>query len=366
LSRNASLDLLRAGAIAMVVAYHVNQMSPGAVAWTLGVTRFGALGVDLFFVLSGWLVGGLYWAELARRGTVNGFRFVLSRAARTMPPYFAVLPVAWLGARVARGEPFDFGYLVFAQNYYDQIPFYFVSWSLCVEEHFYLALPLLLLLVRRSRATLHSTFLVGSLAPSVTRALIESGAAQVDFGFLTTATHLRCEGLLLGVWLSYVAVHEQGLYRRLVRASRWAALPLMLLIGLVALGGSELEYVVGGLVVAVAFSALLLAIVDMRPWPSARVIRAVYWASISSYSCYLVHSMAIHAARTLASRAGAAERPAYFVVAIAAIAIATAGLHVAIERPVLRWRSRRFPSSYLFVGPVPALQFDVGTTSGSA
>ncbi len=363
--RNANLDLLRAGAILMVVVYHVDQMSPGAVGWTLHVTEFGALGVDLFFVLSGWLIGGLYWSELARGAGVDGVRFVLSRAARTMPPYFVVLPVAWLGAAASRGEPFDLGYLFFAQNYYDQVRFFFVSWSLCVEEHFYLALPLLLFLVRRSRAAFHATFLAGILAPSVTRSLIESSAAASEFGFLTTATHLRCEGLLLGVWLSYVARHEQPLYARLARPSRWLVLPLAALVVALANAPFDLQYALGGLVVALLFAALLLAIVDLRVPGPEWVRRAIYWVSISSYSCYLTHSMVIHASRELAAPLGAVERPAYFVIAIAAIALAAASLHVVIERPVLRWRSRRFPPSHLGGGAVAAVRRDADVTSGA-
>lgn len=344
MTRNANLDALRAAAILMVVAHHVNQMSPGAVGWIVRLTNHGALGVDLFFVLSGWLVGGLYWRELGRNRDVDGLRFVLSRAARTVPPYLAVLPVAWLGTAIVRGEPFDLGYLVFAQNYYEQLPFFFVSWSLCVEEHFYLALPVLLFVIRRSRAAVHATLLAGVCLPTLMRFQAQFQDAATNFGFLTTATHLRCEGLLLGVWLSFVAWREPRLYSSLVVLARWLAVPLVALALALSSAPFEIYYRFGSLAVAVAFAALLLAVVDLRWSAPVAVERSIYWVSISSYSCYLTHSMVLHVCGWIAASWAGHERLGYFIFAPLGIVLAAGVLHGLVERPVLKWRSRRFPS----------------------
>src|SRR2546423_9190312 len=86
--RQPGLDLLRAFAIIVVVIYHAALFGfklPGR------VDRFGWIGVDLFFVLSGYLIGGQLLAPLARDQPTNLGRFFARRALRIMPAYFAVL-----------------------------------------------------------------------------------------------------------------------------------------------------------------------------------------------------------------------------------------------------------------------------------
>ena len=90
-NRNARLDELRAAAIVMVLVYHVGQRWPISRPHLESVTKFGEYGVDLFFVLSGWLIGKLYWGEFLRTGTVRIDRFIIARLSRTIIPYLAAL-----------------------------------------------------------------------------------------------------------------------------------------------------------------------------------------------------------------------------------------------------------------------------------
>ena len=119
-SRNLNLDILRAFAITMVVLAHLAAMSPVRRQFALTLAWVGQFGVDLFFVLSGWLIGGLFWREWLGHGTVRWGRFFLRRALRTVPPYLVVLPLAWLAVRCfAPNHPrFNWGYLLFLQNYF--------------------------------------------------------------------------------------------------------------------------------------------------------------------------------------------------------------------------------------------------------
>ena len=149
--RVANLDLLRAAAIVPVVL--ANAGTEGVLTGTAGrLADSGWVGVDLFFVLSGWLVGGLYWRERARYGGIQLGRFWARRWLRTIPPYLVALLVVY-SARAAltdNADPFDWRYVAFLQNY-TGLPYWGVSWSLCVEEHFYLGLPLVLGLATRVR-----------------------------------------------------------------------------------------------------------------------------------------------------------------------------------------------------------------------
>src|SRR5437867_3597405 len=90
-TRDANLDLLRAAAISMVVTYHVIQMSPVPQPRLMRLAVFGQYGVDLFFVLSGWLIGRLYWKEHARFGDVELVRFWSRRWLRTIRRYLPAL-----------------------------------------------------------------------------------------------------------------------------------------------------------------------------------------------------------------------------------------------------------------------------------
>jgi len=109
----------------------------------------GQLGVELFFVLSGFLIGGILATE-AERGDLDVRQFWMRRWLRTLPNYYLFLVLNLVLERVATGAwPSAWAYAIFAQNLaWPNPPFYPESWSLAVEEIFYLVAPLLILLAR--------------------------------------------------------------------------------------------------------------------------------------------------------------------------------------------------------------------------
>src|SRR4029450_3826957 len=154
--RQPGLDLLRALAIIVVVVYHAALFGfklPGR------VDRFGWIGVDLFFVLSGYLIGGQLLAPLAREQSIKLGRFFARRVFRIMPAYFAVLAVYFLlpswREYSEMSQPL-WKFLLSVQNIALHGGTAFShAWSLAVEDQFYLALPFLLLfLYRRPRAVI--------------------------------------------------------------------------------------------------------------------------------------------------------------------------------------------------------------------
>lgn len=344
-NRSDWLDRIRAAAILAVVMYHTAQMSPLAQTALTQFTHYGKYGVDLFFALSGWLIGTLFWREYSAYGNVEVARFWARRALRTMPPYFCALLVHWTAVQLARSEPFDPGYLVFAQNYYAQIPFFLVSWSLCVEEHFYVMAPVISALLGsylRRRYLAVALFLL-LLVPPALRWLEYATLDHQAFGYAATATHLHMDGLIFGFALSFAAVQ----YPAALATMRAAIMPILAGLGLLALGAAHIgglfAYVVVPSAVAVSL-AVFVAWGDTghaAPGASAsgfqRVAKSV---ALGAYSIYLTHPLALHAARTVAAKADPQSGMLYWPLVIAAIVAFSAVFWYCVERPAISLRDR--------------------------
>jgi peptidoglycan/LPS O-acetylase OafA/YrhL len=213
--RYASLDLLRALAIVLVVHCHATTHFGNPPEYY--VLQLGGKGVELFFVLSGWLLGRQLVQELKETGRVDLKRFWYRRWLRTLPAYYAVLlfTIAW---QVYRKNGIDWSYFYFGQTYFSSMPFFGVSWSLCVEEHFYLAIAPLLWMFWRWRFTL---LLVPALLalPEVCR---HNAWFHSDL-----ETHVRFDPCVTGVLLAAISVTLPSVWKVL---SRWA--PFFAIIGI--------------------------------------------------------------------------------------------------------------------------------------
>ena len=350
--RSTPLDILRSFAVIIVILYHSVQMSPIHLPEIATVTRYGEYGVDLFFVLSGWLVGGLYWREVDKFGTVHIRRFWARRWIRTFPPYCVALIASWLAVRSARGEVFDWKYFVFLQNYYGDIPYFLVSWSLCIEEHFYLGAPIiagaLILCMPRKGLWLAWVVLIG-LSPMLRwREWLPTPAE--GFGYTETATHLRLDGLVLGFGLSYLTVFATAAFARIARW--WLPVSLTCFAALCALeaAGGELRYVLWPSLIAILFATVVAAVGsrEYSPYGAFGVSRLdfVPWTTIAlcSYSAYLVHPLAIHVAVSAAHIVGQKYLLLYWPEVIILIVASTAVFAACVEKPSIVLRDRWIPS----------------------
>ncbi len=299
-SRIAGLDLVRAGAILGVMLCHTAALFEPQ-APSRGLLQLGSFGVDAFFALSGFLIGGQLYQDL-ERGTFSIAAFWRRRWLRTLPAYFFYLGVNLLAYgwhRLAAGE-FDpeWRYVFFIQNLTTQMRvFYPESWSLAVEEWFYVLFPLLLLALGRAGVEKTRAFgaacaaiILGVLAGHLATAGLASPAGEERFVIV-----FRLDAIAMGaavVWLERkgflvtpvargVAFAGGLLGGGVVMAAYLRLLPA-------AQGGTLIALPSWTLLVCPAAVALLLPVfarIGSLPWP--RCEAAVRGIATISYSMYL-------------------------------------------------------------------------------
>lgn len=153
MSRIIGLDIIRTTAIILVVLSHAFRFSPLDYWFQLHISPLlGQIGVELFFALSGFLIGRILIKETdSISSTLNPFHFWGRRWLRTLPAYYFILLVFPLINLIINNQPYPniSKYLIFSQNLSTSHPEYFgIAWSLSVEEWSYLIAPLILLLIK--------------------------------------------------------------------------------------------------------------------------------------------------------------------------------------------------------------------------
>jgi len=219
LSRLHGLDTLRAAAIAAVMIFHLQSALPTALQ---PVGDIGWIGVDLFFVLSGFLIGSQLLKPFALGQRLDLPQFYLRRAYRILPAYLVVL-LLYLAVPIWRekpGLPAPWKLLTFTANfgmdYPARLAFSHV-WSLCVEEHFYLLLPCIVLWqMRRPAIWKASTLIAAVLIFGVIlrgwelQSVVHTPGVTDDQSWalfmkrIYYPTYSRLDGLLIGVTLACV------------------------------------------------------------------------------------------------------------------------------------------------------------------
>ncbi|MBK7860396.1 MAG: acyltransferase [Archangiaceae bacterium] len=350
--RLVALDALRAIAVLLVLGRHVLDpkiLLPEPLASVLTAWRsFGWFGVDLFFVLSGFLVSGLLFAEYRRDGAVRPGRFLLRRGFKIYPGFYLLLGVTWLwlGARIS-GRLFLFEAL-FVQNYFGFV--WNHTWSLAIEEHFYFGLALLVWLVcRRSKAEDPFRWLpiatgVIAVLEIVLRALAFSSDPKAD---LLLPTHLRIDALLFGVLISYGwAWHRPGLETFVAKYGSSVLLVSLALLMPSVLRPLESDGVVNTLGLTtnyLGFGGLtLLAVANAPRLERNVVLRALARVGAYSYSIYLWHMPVWVLSKNLFSRHGG--QPVVIAAYFAGSLLIGVLAAVLIEYPILRVRDRLLPS----------------------
>jgi peptidoglycan/LPS O-acetylase OafA/YrhL len=351
--RHLALDLLRALAVLLVIGRH---LEPGGVGMLRLWRRGGWVGVDLFFVLSGFLVAGLLLREQQRHGRIDIGRFFLRRGLKIYPAFYVFLAVtlplaALLGVAPTATPVSVVSECCFLQSYLPGA--WNHTWSLAVEEHFYLLLPLgLALLTARPSADplrmLPAICIAGACTTLVLRVAGAWGRAYEPYAH-HFPTHLRLDALGLGVAVAYYYHFRRDGFERVLRpCRRWLIGGGSLLLAIAFFARVERAawvYTFGFSVFAVGSALLLcgLLLVQLRP---GKLVRGLAAIGAQSYSIYLWHMPVILWGPALLERwAGVRLEPvAAAGWAVGASVVIGIGMARLVELPVLRWRDRLFPS----------------------
>ncbi|HEX4002185.1 MAG TPA: acyltransferase [Candidatus Acidoferrales bacterium] len=379
--RNKRLDILRCIAILLVMLYHGDS--------SLAIADKGWIGVDLFFVLSGFLISGLLFSEYKAHGSIRFKRFFIRRGLKIYPAFYLYIFVTlvvshfvlhWVGpARHYVAE------ILFVQNYWEGV--WAHTWTLAVEEHFYVLLPILLVFLARRHPERRDPFGVLPwifLAVAVLCMSFRAVSACIgtpNYHTTYAATHARIDSLFFGVLLGYFYHFRPHVLERLMGSTGNRLLVAVCSAGLLsplffysrftkffAVFGYTCNYLAfGGILLVALYHKGIL-----RGWIE-RAARAVgtglAMVGMYSYSIYLWQGPGgawlpglLKRMFHVSFRGNA--RFAVYVVGSLVIGITMSKI---VEYPVLRLRDRIFPPREgVVVRPSETIEEDRRSTTGVA
>lgn len=308
----------------------------------------GGLGVDVFFVLSGFLITSLIIGERTRRRSFSFGNFYARRALRLLPALFAAIALAWVICTLDSKQPWvhqtihNFVWVVFyGANWVraggHDIGLMGQTWSLSVEEQFYLVWPTVtLVLLARNRSLARSATLLGCAAAAF--ALYRLVVLQAGWNpfRVSNGTDTHCDGLLLGAALAFWIASGARLPRQRLLGGVVLAGSLGLLAFMELAHGAVLIEEAGYVVAAVVTAALIAAEVGYGGSPLHPILSvpAVRWIGQRSYALYLFHYPIFILVGVGPLRYG------HWFLAVALSFLAAVASQVLVEAPALRLKRR--------------------------
>ncbi len=356
----AGLDHLRALAIALVLLFHYQLFEHPQ--WVVPAGRFGWTGVDLFFVLSGYLISSQLFLKMAKGNKISFQDFFIRRFFRIIPAYATVVAIYFCVPYFREWEalPPLWKFLTFTQNIGLDIRntrTFSHAWSLCIEEQFYLLLPLTLIALvslkwqERGVVFIAGLFVFGFVARIycwnhfVVPVSGSDNFLAAWYEWIYYPTWGRLDGLLTGISIAALFQFRPALMMGIARYGN-----ALLLASLVILTGAYClcfdahtfaASVFGFPLVSIGYGFLVAAAVS----PSCFLykIRSAVTEKIAawSFAIYLVHKGLIHMAQLGCAKLGVAvDGNVMFLICMASSVLGALLLHVIVERPFMRLRKK--------------------------
>ncbi len=357
-TRSKSLDILRAVAIFLVLGNHLlPHPETGSASflnkmigpWFLG----GWVGVDLFFVLSGFLISGLLFKEHQKFGSISFKRFFIRRGFKIYPPFYALI-LFMLAFGALKGWEINharlFSELFFLQDYFPGMCGQ--TWSLAVEEQFYLFLPALFFIFARADKSaekpfrwIPSVFLVVAFSCLGAR-ILTSWMHPYHFRTHLFPFHLRLDSLFFGVFLSYLYYFKHSQLEAVIARFRYLMIAAGVLLFVPAFLYERAEYpfiVTFGFTLFYLGGGLVLLGTLGAAFPENGFTNALAAVGRHSYSIYLWH-IAVLEWFALRFFSPAEHWGVCMAVYLAGSICVGMVMSKIIEYPMLKLRDRLFPS----------------------
>ncbi len=299
-NRNFGLDVVRALSILLVLIAHTARFEN---------LELGVLGVEIFFVLSGFLIGQILIRDFSDGITFSKMmHFWKRRWFRTLPLYYSIILVKFLFIDSSLGKDV-LVYFFFLQNNFVGIQFFEVSWSLVIEEWFYLCTPIALYFLFRKGLEPHKLLylFVAGIAIAMVARIAWVSYSNVPFGGIRGNFPFRFDSLIFGLLLANTKMNYRALYNKL--NNRFVFLfGLGLVITLIWLLGNVSRadaYANTSLWTRSAwFSLMSFGIFLALPWfensvtmDKIKKVKPLFWlfswTSIITYSIYLTHTFTL-------------------------------------------------------------------------
>lgn len=355
--RLRELDFLRGIAIILVLFRHTN-LHPL-------LRTMGWIGVDLFFVLSGYLVSNLLFKEYQKFGKINPIRFLIRRGFKIYPLYYFTLVfyliLKWENLNIFR----LFSDLIFIQNYVSGWGYlYGASWSLAIEEHFYFGLALVFWLLSRTgffKTNLNSSFKFEACCISLFAFCL---ALRVVSNFYFpelgprnfTYTHLRIDSLLAGVLLSYWANFKLAYLTHFMKKNKTF---IILIIPILLVWTPFIEPLYSKFVMTIGFSLLYIAftlLIGLFLTNSninyflnrvffKKIVDFIAQIGFCSYSIYIIHTFVNYSVIYVSNQYKIKlDSNLYFLITTSISICLGFILTNYVEKYFLKFRNRYFPS----------------------
>jgi peptidoglycan/LPS O-acetylase OafA/YrhL len=355
------LDHLRALAITLVCFYHYQMGIFGHPTWLEDAAKFGWAGVDLFFVLSGYLISSQLFSQIKQGKTISLREFFLKRTLRILPAFWAVVAIYFLVPAFHERESLSplWRFLTFTQNFgldIKQHGTFSHSWSLCVEEHFYFLLPILLLclqstkLLKKAIWLIPTLFIFGILIRSFSwdhfylPHIDERGAWLPWYKYIYYPTYNRLDGLLAGITIALLQQFLPAFWSKIIRYGNvFIGLSLMILTGAYFLCYHEHSYyatIFGFPLIAIGFGCLVIAALSPRCFLYRWKSRVTTTIATLSFALYLLHKGIIHVTQNLFEPWIDPEGNGMLIICIVTSVVAAWVLNLIVEKPFMRLRDR--------------------------
>lgn len=347
-TRIHGLDILRSVAIILVFMFHCFGGSIGRAGW---------VGVDLFFVLSGYLIGNQIFSILNKQQSFSLNTFYCRRFLRTLPNYLFVLGLYFL-IPAFREQPLLtplWKFITFTQNFGLSHSAFSHAWSLCLEEQFYLFLPIIVLFIANKRSLKTGWILVGIillggiiLRTTLWFTYIQHVGKDTFQLYMTKIYYFpfcRLDGLVLGVTIAMLQNYYMDIWSRIIARANW-----FLVLGLIGCYFTfyPLSYLFefvptafGFLLRSVSFAALVLAALSPNTLLHRIKIPGTMKLAAWSYAIYLTHKQVIHITHSVMAYWSIGELSIITIVIEILISLGAGWLlYTYIETPFLKLRHK--------------------------